>query len=90
MQPLQKRLLLCLYALGTNTGLKAMSNVDLGSAYSDLRYVRRRYISKEQVRIAIAEVANATFRARQRQVWGEGKSACASDSKKFGVLGLRT
>jgi TnpA family transposase len=82
---LQKRLLLCLYALGTNTGLEAMSNVDPGSAYSDLRYVRRRYISKEQVRIAIAEVANATFRARQRQVWGEGKSACASDSKKFGA-----
>ena len=82
---LQKRLLLCIYALGTNTGLKAMANVDPGSTYSDLRYVRRRYISKEQVRLVIAEVANATFRARQRQVWGEGRSACASDSKKFGA-----
>jgi TnpA family transposase len=30
-------------------------------------------------------VANATFRARLPEIWGEGTTACASDSKKFGV-----
>jgi TnpA family transposase len=30
-------------------------------------------------------VVNAIFRVRQPQVWGEGTTACASDSKKFGA-----
>src|SRR5262249_38037721 len=80
-----KCLLLCLYALGTNTGLKRLASADPNTTYSDLRYVRRRYITKEQVRAAIAAVANAIFRVRDVQVWGEGTSACASDSKKVGA-----
>jgi hypothetical protein len=39
---IQKRLLLCLYALGTNTGLKRVAARDHGESYPDLRYVRRR------------------------------------------------
>ncbi len=84
-ESLQKRLLLCLYGLGTNTGLKRVSAGDPGSGYEDLRYVRRKYIHKEGLRAAIAHVANAIFAARQPQVWGEGTTACASDSKKFGA-----
>ena len=84
-QTLQKRLLLCLYALGTNAGLKRLAGADAASTYADLRHVRRRYLTKEQVRAAIAEVANAIFRVRQVELWGEGTSACASDSKKFGA-----
>ncbi|NTV62500.1 MAG: transposase [Oscillochloris sp.] len=34
---LQKRLLLCLYGLGTNTGLKAVSAGDHGASYCDLK-----------------------------------------------------
>jgi TnpA family transposase len=30
-------------------------------------------------------VANAIFQIRQPQLWGEGTTACASDSKKFGA-----
>jgi len=37
---LQKRLLLCLYALGTNTGLKRMSGGAHGESYKDLLYTR--------------------------------------------------
>ncbi|GHO61448.1 hypothetical protein KSC_003400 [Ktedonobacter sp. SOSP1-52] len=61
---LRKRLLLSLYAMGTNTGLKRVSTGDHGEAYQDLLYVRRRYIQKEQLRAAIADVANAIFRVR--------------------------
>jgi TnpA family transposase len=82
---LQKRLLLCLYALGTNTGLKRVSAGDHGETYKDLQYVRRRFINREQLRAAIAEVANTIFRARLPHIWGEGTTACASDSKKFGA-----
>jgi TnpA family transposase len=81
---LHQRLLLCLYGLGTNTGLKRMNAGEHGTTYKDLLYVRKRYINKDHLRHAIACVANAVFRARQPHVWGEGTTACASDSKKFG------
>jgi TnpA family transposase len=82
---LQKRLLLCLYGLGTNTGLKRITAGDHGENYRDLLYVRKRFVTKDNLRAAIAEVVNAIFRVRQPQIWGESTSACASDSKKFGA-----
>lgn len=82
---LHRRLILCLYGLGTNTGFKRLPSADLSTTYSDLRYVRSRYIHKEQLRNAIAHVANAIFEVRRTEIWGEGTTACASDSKKFGA-----
>jgi TnpA family transposase len=82
---LQKRLLLCLYGLGTNTGLKRVSSGTGAESYSDLVYVRRRFIRKEPFREAIAKIVNAVFRVRLPHIWGEATTACASDSKKFGA-----
>jgi TnpA family transposase len=82
---LHRRLLLCLYGLGTNTGFKRLPSADPGTTYSDLHYVRSRYIHKEQLRNVIAHVANAIFAIRRAEIWGEGTTACASDSKKFGA-----
>lgn len=53
--------------------------------YKDLLYTRRRFINKDHLRNAIRQVVNAIFQARQPQIWGEGTTACASDSKKFGA-----
>jgi hypothetical protein len=88
-ETLHRRLLLCLYGLGTNAGLKRVANGDHGENVADIRYVLRRYVRKEPLRQAIADVVNATFRARRPDIWGEGTTACASDSKKFGS-GTRT
>jgi hypothetical protein len=41
---LQRRLLLCLYGLGTNAGLKRMCSGGGEDTYADLQYIRRRYI----------------------------------------------
>jgi TnpA family transposase len=82
---LQKRLLLCLYALGTNTGLKRVCAGDHGEAYKDLQYVRRRFLDREQLRAANATIANAIFARRLPHIWGEGTTTCVSDSKKFGA-----
>jgi len=82
---LQPRLLRCLYGLGTNTGLKRLSAGELGVTYKELQYVRRRFINKDHLRNAIRQVVNAIFQARQETIWGEGTTACASDSKKFGA-----
>ena len=82
---LQQRLLLCLYALGTNIGLKRMSAGDHGVSYNDLLYVRRRFLQRETLRQVIAQVVNAVFAARLPSIWGEATTACASDSRKFGA-----
>lgn len=82
---LQKRLILSLYGLGTNTGLKRISVGEHGETYKDLLYVRRKFIHKDNLRNAIAEVVNAIFKIRMSEVWGEGTTSCASDSKKFGA-----
>jgi TnpA family transposase len=82
---LQRRLLLCLYGLGTNMGLKRVGAGTDDVSYKDLLYVRRRFIMKSHLRQVIARVVNATLRARNPLIWGEGTTACASDSKKFGA-----
>jgi TnpA family transposase len=82
---LRPRLLLCLHGLGTNAGLQRMAGRDSGVSYKDLAYVRRRYISPDSLRQSIAAVANGTLRIRDPAIWGEGTTACASDSKHFGA-----
>ncbi len=82
---LRPRLLLCLNGFGTNAGLKRMDAAQHGATYKDLLYARRRYITVEQLREAVATVANGTLRARDPLIWGEGTNACASDSKHFGA-----
>jgi TnpA family transposase len=85
-QVLAERLLLCVYAYGTNTGLRAVAAGDHRHTEDDLRYVRRRYLSAEAARAMAVELANATFAARQRAIWGEGSTAVASDSTHVGTF----
>ncbi|SLJ60856.1 Tn3 family transposase [Mycobacteroides abscessus] len=81
---LRRRLLLCLFALGTNMGIRAIvATGEHGESEAALRHVRRHFITRDNVRRAIAKLVNATFEARDPNWWGTG-TACASDSKKFG------
>ena len=82
---LQKRLLLCFYGLGTNAGLKRVAAGAQGEQYKELTYVRRRFLLRDHLRHGIAKVVNALFEARLPQIWGDGTTACASDSKLFGA-----
>lgn len=80
IERLRKRLLLCIHALGTNTGLKriAMGNDDTN--YSDLRYVKRRYIARTHVRNAIVKVINKLLDERDPMIWSSATTGCACDS----------
>lgn len=82
---LQPRLLLCLHGLGTNAGLQRMAGLQSGITAKDLAYIRHRYISADNLRQAIAIVSNGTLKARNPSIWGDGTTACASDSKHFGA-----
>jgi TnpA family transposase len=81
---LRRRLLLCLFALGTNMGIRQM--VATGEHEEDegaLRRVRASHITRENLRRAIVKVVNATFAARDPRWWGKATTT-ASDSKRFG------
>ena len=81
---LQRRLLLALFALGTNMGIRAIvATGDHGESEASLRHVRRHFITVDNLRAAVTRLVNATFAARDTAWWGRG-TACASDSKKFG------
>ena len=83
-ETMQRRLILCLYALGTNMGLKRICTTSSGENHQDLVYIKRKFISRDNLRNAIVDIANAIFKLRLAHIWGEGTTACASDSKKFG------
>jgi len=81
---LRRRLIITLYGLGTNTGLKRVAKAcNSLETYDDLRYIKRKYITKENLRDAIVSVVNKILKQKSEHIWGEGTS-CASDSKKFG------
>ncbi|MEU1305775.1 transposase [Streptomyces shenzhenensis] len=79
-----RRLLLALFALGTNMGIRAIvATGEHGESEAALRHVRRHFITVDNLRAAVTRLVNATFAARDTAWWGRG-TACASDSKKFG------
>ena len=77
---LKKRLLLCLYAIGSNTGLKRISAANDDASYSDLSYVKRRFINEDNVKAAIIDVINEIIAIRDPAIWGEATTGCACDS----------
>ncbi len=80
---LRKRLLLCLYALGTNAGLTSVSMGNHGVSYANLQYTRRRYIDRASLRQAVQRIVDETLSIRAPEIWGVDATWCASDSKQF-------
>jgi TnpA family transposase len=80
----RRRLLLVLFGLGTNIGIKQIATGEHGETESALRRARWLYVNRDHLRQAIIRVVNATFTIRDTGLWGTG-TACASDSKKFGA-----
>jgi hypothetical protein len=85
-EEVRRRLLLCLDGLGTNARLKRLAVGPHGSGYKELLHTWRHYIDAESLRDATRRVANATLAVRDPRIWGEGTTACASDSKHFGAV----
>jgi TnpA family transposase len=81
---LRRRLLLALFALGTNMGIRQLAATgDHEEDEGALRRARASHITRENLRRAIVRVVNATFEARDPAWWGEATTT-ASDSKRFG------
>jgi hypothetical protein len=80
---LAERLMLAIYAYGTNCGIRSVISAAHGHSEEDVRYVRRRYLTPDAARTVAIAIADATFAARDHGLWGEGSTAVASDSTHF-------
>ncbi|WP_393100442.1 transposase [Streptomyces sp. LN325] len=82
---LRRRLLLVLFALGTNMGIKrVVATGKHGESEAVLRRIRHLFVNRTNMRSALVKLVNNTFAARDEGWWGAG-TACASDSRKFGA-----
>jgi hypothetical protein len=82
---LRRRLLLVLFALGTNMGIKrVVATGKHGESEAVLRRIRHLFVNRTNMRSALVKLVNHTFAARDEGWWGAG-TACASDSRKFGA-----
>lgn len=82
---LLKRLLLCLFGIGSNAGLKRMSGLAQDSEnYDNLLYIKRRFINCANVRAAIQDILNELYGIKDPRIWGVG-TISAADSKKISV-----
>lgn len=73
---------------GKNNILFQMADAAAGNhaeSYHDLLYIKRKFINKDNLHNAISVVVNAILKSRVQDIWGEGTTTCASDSKKFGA-----
>jgi len=80
---LRKRLLLSLFGLGSNIGLKRVVSGNKDVLHSELQYVKRKYITIENIRNAIRKVVNKIIKIRKTEVWGDATTGCACDSTKI-------
>lgn len=77
---LAERLMLAIFGYGTNTGIRAVASGGHAHTEDDIRYVRRRYLTPQIAQDIAIAIANATFTARDTELWGESTTTVASDS----------
>ena len=77
---LNKRLIVSLYGLGTNAGLKRISAAANDVTYEQLRHIRRRFIDAASIREANRILVNSIIGIRDSSIWGEMGTAIAADS----------
>ena len=90
-ETLQKRLLLCLFGMGTNTGLKRINTGIDGENYQDLIYVR--HLDSEAIRREINEGLNVVERwngVNEFIFYGKGGEFASNrlESQELSVLSL--
>lgn len=82
---LHKRLLLCIYAIATNTEFKRICAGITDVTEQDLWYIKKRYLTPEIMRHVIRKLINSTLAVRDKTLWGCVENIIASDSTKLAV-----
>jgi hypothetical protein len=85
---LRRRLLLVLFGLGTNVGIRHVVGGYGGETEAMLRRVRRLFVNRDNLRRAITRLVNATFAVRDVAWWGEGTACVGLQEVRIVVLEL--
>lgn len=81
----KERLVLSLFGIATNTGLKRIHTAANPSCtYADLLYFSKRHIHADSVRNAIVALTNKILEVRSPEIWGQA-TTCASDGRYIGT-----
>ncbi|CAL9329053.1 hypothetical protein SUDANB174_00029 [Streptomyces sp. enrichment culture] len=87
---LRRRLLLVLFGLGTNMGIKRVAVTGKhGESEATLRRVRRLFVNRANMRAALRKLVNATFAARD-EMWGGAPAPRVPPTAASSGLGPRT
>ncbi|KTD53859.1 Tn3 family transposase [Legionella sp. PATHC038] len=80
---ISERILLSIYGMGTNVGLKHMCAGNAHVSEYQLRHIKNYFLSTDNLKNALSKVANALFKIRLKDIWGDMPIAVASDSTQF-------
>lgn len=80
---ISERILLTIFGLGTNVGLKHMCAGNAHVSEYQLRHIKNYFLSTDNLKNALSKVANALFKIRLEEIWGGMPIAVASDSTQF-------
>lgn len=80
---ISERILLTIFGLGTNVGLKHMCAGNTHVSEHQLRHIKNYFLSTDNLKNALSKVANALFKIRLEEIWGGMLIAVASDSTQF-------
>lgn len=80
---ISERILLTIYGMGTNVGLKHMCAGNPHVSNHQLRHIKNYFLSSDNLKNAQSKVANALFKIRLEEIWGGMPIAVASDSTQF-------
>jgi len=84
-EEVKERLILSLYGIATNLGLKRIhSAVNPSFSYDDLLYFLKRFIRVDSLRETISALTNKILEIRNPKIWGTC-TCCASDAKHIGA-----
>lgn len=80
---ISERILLSIYGMGTNVGLKHMCAGNAHISEHQLKHIKNYFLSTDNLKNALGKVANALFKIRLEEIWGGMPIAVASDSTQF-------
>ncbi|MFT4060623.1 MAG: Tn3 family transposase [Legionella sp.] len=80
---ISERILLAIYGMGTNVGLKHMCAGNTYVSEHQLRHIKNYFLSTDNLKNALSKVANALFKIRLDEIWGGMPIAIAGDSTQF-------
>lgn len=82
-EEISERLLLAIYGIGTNVGLKHMRVGNPQITYSQLKHIKNYFLNADNLRNAISKISDNLFEIRFAEIWGEMPIAVGCDSVQF-------